>query len=474
MLQNTATKHYPWEKETERIKKFNNFLTSPAYILCTGALAVIANLFGAEIFVYSLYVLCGIYLSFFGRDYLPLIPLVINCYISPSLHNNPGRNADSIFYPLNGGIYLAVLVVLFASSVIFRLTKDKEMGGKKFLSTKRRLISGMLALGGAYLLAGAFSGRYFEKGPNNFLFALVQFASIFVFYWFFTGAVKWDKARKDILAWSGLNVGLIVCCEVIGVYISEGVISNNSIDPKLIASGWGNANNLGCMIAMMIPFAFCLIEHYNRGWIFGIISIIMIAITCLTCSRTSIGAAFIICFICLLLSIKSKKRRIVLWIYGGFAVFGLIFVIIFREKFINLFMELLERGLNPRNRDLVYKEGLEVFLKKPIFGDTFYPEKISVWAWSTLEGFDSIVPNRWHNTVIQILASCGIVGMIAYSIHRIQTIKLFFEKRKTDTIFIGLSLATLLMASLLDCHFFNIGPVLFYSMALAFAEKIEY
>ena len=35
---------------------------------------------------------------------------------------------------------------------------------------------------------------------------------------------------------------------------------------------------------------------------------------------------------------------------------------------------------------------------------------------------------------------------------------------------------TLLLCSLLDCHFFNIGPVLFYAMALAFTEnyhKIE-
>ena len=39
--------------------------------------------------------------------------------------------------------------------------------------------------------------------------------------------------------------------------------------------------------------------------------------------------------------------------------------------------------------------------------------------------------------------------------------------------FIGLSILVLLLTSLLDCHFFNIGPVLFYSMALAFAEKIN-
>ncbi len=459
------------EAESKTIQKINNFLYSPLYILLTGLLAVISNLFGAELIVYSLYIACAVYMSLFGRDYLPAMPIVVNCYIAPSLHNNPGRNADSIFYPQNGGIFLAFLVILFVSSVIFRFVNDKELGGSNFLKAKRKLMPGMLFLGGAYTLAGAFSGRYFEKGPNNFLFALVQFASIFAFYWFFTGAVKWDKARKDYFAWAGLNVGLIICCEIAGIYITQGVISNNAINTKLIATGWGNANNLGCMVAMMIPFAFALSRYKKFGWIFSVLSIIFLGFTCLTCSRASMGAAFIICAASMIPSFFNKQRKKGMIVYAAVAVLGLAAMFIFREKLISLFMDLIERGLNPRNRNLVYAEGWNAFIENPIFGDTFYPEKISVWAWSTLEGFDSIIPNRWHNTVIQILASCGIVGMIAYSFHRIQTIKLFWSKRRTDTIYIGLSLATMLMASLLDCHFFNIGPALFYSMGLAFAEK---
>ena len=38
--------------------------------------------------------------------------------------------------------------------------------------------------------------------------------------------------------------------------------------------------------------------------------------------------------------------------------------------------------------------------------------------------------------------------------------------------FLAISLGVLLGTALLDCHFFNVGPVLFYSMALAFAEKL--
>ena len=37
--------------------------------------------------------------------------------------------------------------------------------------------------------------------------------------------------------------------------------------------------------------------------------------------------------------------------------------------------------------------------------------------------------------------------------------------------YVGLSVAVLLATSMFDCHLFNVGPTLFYSMALAFGEN---
>ena len=72
---------------------------------------------------------------------------------------------------------------------------------------------------------------------------------------------------------------------------------------------------------------------------------------------------------------------------------------------------------------------------------------------------------------MQLLASCGIFGLITYGIHRVQTVFMFLRKLTREKIFIGLSVLALLGMSLLDNHFFNLGPTLFYSLALAFAEK---
>ena len=83
----------------------------------------------------------------------------------------------------------------------------------------------------------------------------------------------------------------------------------------------------------------------------------------------------------------------------------------------------------------------------------------------------SFLPPRWHDTVVQLLASCGLLGLLAYGFHRVQTVLMILRGITLEKIFIGLALVAFLGMSLLDNHFFNLGPTLLYSMALAFAEK---
>jgi hypothetical protein len=125
-------------------------------------------------------------------------------------------------------------------------------------------------------------------------------------------------------------------------------------------------------------------------------------------------------------------------------------------------------------RDLLFINGMKQFRQYPIFGGTFFPQGEYVPRdWAELEAFSSFFPPRWHNTLVQIAASCGIVGLAAYVIHRIQTVRLFLRHRNTENLFIAIYIVALLVAGLLDNHFFNVGPVLVYSMALAFAENID-
>lgn len=480
MAQKIASSHKLGSNFIPRLQKYpickliNTFLLSPYYFVLIGALTVLASVFSAELVVYSFFILIGLYISFCGKDYLALIPVVICCYISPSIANNPGKNAHSIFYGANGGIYLGCIVVLFALSLMMRLWLDPKFGGMKFLRCKRQLLPGMLILGGAYLLGGLFSGHYFDHGMSNLLFAFIQLASILGMYYLFTGAVNWHRVRRGYLAWTGLCVGFSILFQLLHIYMTNDVIVDGVIQRERIYSGWGNYNNMGGLLAMMIPFAFQLATIRRRRWLYHLCALSFLFGVLFTCSRSAILVAvvvYILSYGLLVYKDMHTKTGVLMHIVTLFAVMAAL--LLFHDELFRLFRELIDRGMDSSNRDEVYKGGLKQFLQYPIFGGSFYPTDYIPFDFSEVAAFSSFFPPRWHNTIVQLLASCGVVGLAAYAYHRVETVKMFFRKRSVGKGFIALSMLALLGASLLDCHMFNVGPVLFYSMALAFAEKAD-
>lgn len=448
------------------------FLTSDWFLVLLGVLTVSCNALNLEFPVYTVFVIIGLYISFFGRDYLPLVPMVVCCYIAPYISNNPGAYETSIFYVGYGGGYILSLGLIFAVSVVLRLTLDPEIGQRAFFTAKRTLLPGLLALGGAYLLAGAFSGHYFDHGMGNLVFAVTQFAAIGGLYYIMAGAVRWEDAPKHYLGKTGLMLGLSLVAEIIVMYIITKPFASGELDRNALFTGWGNYNCMGGLLTMMIPFAFYMAAEQKRSWIYTLCGIAMLAGVVLSCSRTSIVIAVVIyAASLLLLCIKSKNRWSCLGINGGLFAAGMGYLLIFHFELVMSYLDIFTITRSIFSRFDGFAAGIEQFLNYPIFGGSFYPVDYPLEEWSTVENFTSFFPGLWHNTVIQMLASCGIVGMAAYSFHRIQTVRLVWKKRCIENLFAGLSLAAMLLMSLFDCHIYNIGPAMFYSMALAYMEK---
>lgn len=457
--------------EARTLRRVNRFLYSPGYFFALCGLTLLSNLLGAELFVYTVFILTAVYVCCFGRDLLPLMPIAILCYIAPSMANNPGRNEQSIFALGSGGGYLLFLAALLAAALICRLVKDPEFGGRKFFAMKRSLTPGFLALGAAYMLAGLGSSQFLANGWRNALFGLIQFAAMFGLYYLFSGSVRWDKAPKGYLAWTGMTVGYTLLGELIFIYLTNGVIFDGVILRGNIYTGWGHYNNIGALLAMVIPFTFFLSGKGRHSWIFHFSGLLFLTGLIFTCSRGSIicGVFMYICAYTISF-IRSTRKRSSLGAHIMVLVVGLLLLLIFHQRLLRMFHILLEWGMNPSDRDVHYIAGLKQFWKDPLFGGSFFPGDHDLYSWSTSEKFVAIFPPRWHNTFIQILASCGVVGMAAYVWHRVQTVKVFFKHPTMSKSFVALSVFALLSTSMVDCHLFNVGPALFYSMSLAFTE----
>ena len=74
----------PLKNVSPVINRINRFLASPLYIVTVMLLTVIANIFSAELVVYSLFAAVFAYTCLLGHDMLPLMPLFICCYLAPS------------------------------------------------------------------------------------------------------------------------------------------------------------------------------------------------------------------------------------------------------------------------------------------------------------------------------------------------------------------------------------------------------
>ena len=454
------------------LRAFDEFLYKPTYFLLCGGLTVFANICGAELFTYTCFVLIVLYLCMFGRDLLPILPLVICSYIAPSRANNPGLSNDSLFSLSQGGGYLLILAGLLVAGLVYRLIRDPELGRMAFLKCKRTLLPGMLALCGAYLLSGIGSGQLVKVGWQNLLFAFIQAASIIVPYCLLTGAVKWEKAPAGYLAWTGMCVGYVLLAELAFIYWRYDVIQDGVIERKLIYSGWGHYNNMGALLAIMIPFPFFLTGKGKHTGVFYISGLLFLGGVLFTCSRGSMICGVVTYLVSYTISLlHSRRARANAVIHTFTALVILAIFLLFTDDLLRLFQSLLSHRLDPGGRVEGYIAGWEQFLNYPIWGGSFYPVDFPLFSWSTSAEFVAFFPPRWHNTVLQILASCGIVGMVAYSCHRIQTLLLFLRRFSGKKMFAFVSMLTLLATSMVDCHFFNVGPVLFYSMMLAFVEK---
>ena len=454
-------------------QRFNSFLYSPAYFAVLGSLAVLANVFGQELVAYTVMFPLAACVCLLGRDLLPLMPVFACAYISPSANNNPGMNENSIFSRPGSLVYLGILLAFLVGSLVYRLVKDPDFGGKKFLTQKRRLLSGMCLLGISYAISGLCSGHWEEYGLRNLLNAAVQFIAVAGLYWLFSGAVKWEQAPKAYLYWMGVCVGYVLTAELAGIYLTKGVWTADGILRDKIFTGWGNYNSMGALFAMMIPLPFWLAIKGRYKWFGFVTAVVFLAALMLTCSRLSMvmgGVIFVAGYVFYLIHSRHAKSRTV--IYAITALIPVAALLIFREQIRQLLDSISDIGFASMDeRFLGFRKGIQQFLKYPVFGGTFFPVDFEeLYVWAQVDGFTTLFPPRWHNTVIQLLATGGIVCLFCYGVHRVQTVKLFLKKPCCDKTFAALSVLALLLTSLLDCHFFNVGPVLLYSAMLAFTE----
>lgn len=431
---------------------------------------LLSNLFSWEIpmlYVMAAFVATA---SLFAEDMLCTMPISCGAYFTFSKVNNPLDNAHtSIFLTKVGIVNLWVAVGIVAAFAIARLTFDlivhKER--RKF----PMLAVGFIALGASYMLGGLFTEHYEWKTA---FFGLTEIAALSFSYFYFYFTVDFKKVEKSYFAYLMTVMGLLLTIEVVGMlqqknFFETVFIKGEEFSRENLYTGWGIYNNVaGAMIICLpAPFYFAAVKE-KRNWLYLLLGNFFYAVMLLIQSRGGMLFGTVIYGFCLILTFWKAKRRIPLVITQGI-IFGLLGIgcIVLWDVVAKIFASVIDRGMNDAGRFDIYFGGLDQFLEAPVFGNGFYECGAFRWGDNSIGEF---LPARYHNTLVQLIASVGGVGLFSYIFHRAETLRMVFVKRNVEKYFIGLCMAGLLLTSLLDCHMFNFGPGFTYSALLLFLE----
>ena len=355
---------------------------------------------------------------------------------------------------------LVVVGVLVISSLVFFLIRNRTTCNR--LSMRGAWL-GLAVLSVAMLANGAFSPHYEWK---NLFFAALFGLAVLAIYFLFALYMRFDRTATDYLMYCFLMAGVLICAELIAAYFTHVSIVDGAIDKGSVVLGWGIWTAIGGMLAFLMPISFYFAASHQRGWIaFGIG---LLEYLCIFLSQSrgallfgTIGLA--LCMVCLFFMGKNRRQNRIFIL--SMAVLGVVGAILLRDKLFAVVQKLTNSGLGDNGRFEIWGIAWNNFLNNPVFGSGFYDSFVDP---AFEHGFD---PYLYHNTILQMLGACGLVGFAAYLYHRVQTVWLVIKKPSLQKIFLGIAILTFLTFNLLDVLFFKFYPSFFYALMLLCMER---
>ena len=359
---------------------------------------------------------------------------------------------------LCGAVVLSLFLI--AHFIIYR----KSIRIKGF--TNSRLIWGIVFLSASILLNGALNFENYQF--ENLIYASAFILALFLVFFVFSINTKESSGLIDYVIFVLFLISIMLTLQLYLSFIGQIQIVNGQIVKESIKVGWGMWNNIGGMLAFLLPVHFYYVSKIKKlGPLFYLTAIISFVAIALTLSRSSLLTSAVIVLICAIVCCFKGNNKIANRIITGIlAILCVVGIIALWGKISSILGDYLSRGLDDNGRFEMYLHGLFNFIENPIFGGGFYS------SYATEHMFIAFLPYRYHNTIIQMMATCGSFGILAYMYHRYQTVMLFWEKKKRlSTIFTALCIVALLLSSLLDNHFFNLYPTFMYAVILVAVEK---
>lgn len=448
-------------------------LSSYFFPLVTACVSVICYYLGCEILTIWYMCICGTAIMVCCKDVTPVICIFLFLNVLVSVKHCPsymGAASDYFVRPAILGQEI-VLVAFFVGSMIFR-TVTGIINGRFRLTP---LFFGMVALSVAFMLSGIFSTQY---TPLNLMYGLALSVTLLGIFTFVCVNIQIGEKTFIRIAYYLVALFAAVALELFIAYCTyDGLIVEGEVIRSKLFFGWGTYNQMGMLLTLTLPAWFYLAGKHKYGIAFLMGALFNLAgcILCFSRQAMIMGIIlFVACCVWLLICDKGKKRIINASVMAGVLLIAVIVIGVKYKAVAQFFASLLGRLKNGSGRIQMWGDGLRNFLSKPLFGVGFYnPSAASGDVGYYGGGIAFSIPVMCHNTIFEMLSACGLVGLIAYAVHRTQTVISFINNVTHERIFVALTLGALLLVCLLDNHIFYFLPTIIYAVLVALLSVTE-
>lgn len=474
-------------RERSRILQIlTDLLHSAYYPFLFAALCVISGTHGKLVYLPILWLLCGfvVFSALFATDHkVFFVPLLMAYYSMGSDSGTALFDDQNLGYLQSfdrgafvqmcicGGVMLVALVVRFAS--------DGTLAG---LFRRRGLCTvGFLLINVGFLLNGLFSPAY---QPIDLLYGLLFSFTLTLVYTLVLS--MWDRSEDPIpyICLCMVCAAFIALFQFLILYfrlwlqgdplIFNGAhLSMQEIRLHLNLS-WGVSTIVGAVIALGIPAAMYLCHSHKRPWLSYSAALVLMLGTILIDTRSAFltGGLFLLAsaVICCISGENRRFNRRFTAILTGVALLAAVFVHIVIRPLGELlpdamsFLRLTNMSSDSRMR--LYVNGLEDFRSSPIFGVGFADGYTEPTAHK-----NNVFSNMYHDVVLQLLASTGVVGTLLFLLHLRNLGEMAVRRFSSERLMLLFVPLMILMMSLVDNFFFYPNFQIFYSVFLALAER---
>lgn len=451
------------------IKVLKEILSSKYFPFLGAALAVTCYYTGLDLLMfYFIATTCALTIVLLD-DLSPIFSSLLFMGVTVSLKNTIALGISDYYGRPVIYIQLIIMAVFLILLAVYRLIKTIVQ--KKFKLTP--MFYGTCALAAVLVLNGLFSEDY---TPKNLLYGFIIAAAIFGIYAALKDNLKLNSEAFEKIAYAFIAMSALLLVELIVAYATTDINFENDVvnNRNALVFGWGDYNTFGLKLLICIPAAIYLACKKRFGFVYTAYSLLLFTGLFFSCSRQTIIGGVIIYIPCIAMLFINKKNRIAnAIVLAVAAAVGILLVGIFHEtvfRFLKmLFDSLFSNGKPDGNgRIKLWKDAIKHFKASPFFGSGFFSEYTFITP-VTVE----FIPMLCHNTILQYLGSCGIIGLTVYFIHRAQTAISFFRKVTIERTFIALTILSFLILDLFDHHLFNVFPTLIYGALLAVLDKSE-